>query len=206
MGAFIDITGAKFGRLEVLSRAENLGGLAAWLCRCECGSTVKVRSQDLRRGKSNSCGCLKIEQLNDRSRHHGMVGTRPYRIWKNMKTRCLNSRTKTYADYGGRGIRICDRWLNSFENFWADMGPSYSPELSIDRKEVDGNYCPENCRWADKKTQNRNTRANHFVDSPLGRMTLAELAEKSNINYSTLKRRVYRGVTNENLLLPSRSG
>lgn len=203
VGKFIDINGQRFGRLRVIERAPNdKNKLTMWHCLCDCGTAITTRSQDLRRGVSRSCGCLKVEELNARSHKHGMVGTRPYRIWKNMKTRCYNSRTKAYADYGGRGITVCERWKNSFENFWADMRPSYAPGLEIDRKDSKGNYCPENCRWVSKTVQNRNTRANHFVDSPLGRMTIAELSERSGLDYGTLKRRVYKGWQGSQLIGP----
>ena len=203
MGKFIDMTGQRFGRLVVICPAgSDANRLLLWRCQCDCGNTITTRGQDLRRGASKSCGCLKLDILVQRSQKHGMAGTRPYRIWKNMKTRCLNPNSPSYPDYGGRGIKICDRWKESFENFWADMRATYKDGLEIDRINHEGNYCPENCRWASDKDQNRNTRANHFVMSPLGYMTISELSERSGIPYGTLKNRIYRGFTGNQLLQP----
>jgi len=188
---FIDMTGQRFGRLSVICYAgKDNSGLTLWECTCDCGTKIITRGQDLRRGASKSCGCLKLEQFIERSRKHGMAETRPYRIWKNMKSCCLNPNVKSYADYGGRGITICDAWANSFEAFWNDMGPSCAAGLEIDRIDHDGSYCPENCRWVDKKTQNRNTRANHFIETEFGRITIAVYAEKTSIPYDRLKYRV----------------
>lgn len=201
VGKFIDLSGQRFGRLTVICRAgRDKNHLLLWKCRCDCGNTIITRGQDLRRRKSQSCGCLKIESLVNRSQKHGMTGKRPYRIWKNMKTRCLNPNSPSYPDYGGRGIKICKRWRENFENFWADMGSTYQDNLEIDRINHDGNYCPENCRWASDKIQNRNTRANHFVSSPLGYMTISELSEKTGIPYSTLKVRIYKGESGKQLI------
>ena len=193
MGKFIDLTGKKFGRLTVLSLAgKDKNNLLLWECICECGNPVITRGQDLRRGVSKSCGCLKLEQLDARSRKHGMAGTRPYRIWKGMKTRCLNPRVKSYADYGGRGITVCENWKESFDAFWRDMKTGYADNLEIDRIDHEGSYSPNNCRWVSKKEQNRNTRANHYVDTPFGRITIAEYAEKTGIPYDTLKQQILR--------------
>ena len=193
MGKFIDLSGQIFGRLTVIKWAgRDKNNLTLWMCKCACGNTIITRSQDLRRGASQSCGCLKLEQLDERSRKHSMAGTRPYRIWKSMKTRCLNPRVKSYSDYGGRGIQICDTWKHSFTAFWSDVKTGYADDLELDRIDHGGPYCPENCRWVDKKTQNRNTRANHFIDTPYGRITIAELSEKLGVSYDTLKRRVYK--------------
>lgn len=203
MGRFIDLTGKTFGRLTVIERAESdRNGLTQWRCRCSCGSVIVTRSQDLRRGASKSCGCRTREVTADRNLRHGMAGTRPYRIWKNMKTRCFNPRSKSYSNYGGRGITVCEKWANSFEAFWEDMGPTYKDGLELDRIDPNGNYEPGNCRWVDKKTQNRNTRANRVVDSPLGAMPLSELAELTGINYGTLKSRANRGLPFEKLIAP----
>lgn len=197
-----DLAGLRFGRLVAVRRVANKGTLSAWECWCDCGSVVVVRRQDLRRGKQKSCGCKAHDNLIERNTKHGATGTRPYRIWKAMKTRCYNPRVPTFKDYGARGITVCDRWIESFAAFWADMGSSYREGLTIDRIDNDKGYRPENCRWADQKTQNRNTRQNHVVDSPLGRMTMGELAELSGLSMDTIKRRVYAGWSSDRLLDP----
>lgn len=163
-----------------------------WECLCECGTKHVVCGTSLRNGAIKSCGCLHreaaaIQGVN--SRTHGMTGTRQYRVWTNMQSRCYNKNASSYRNYGARGIVVCDRWRSSFELFWEDMRLGYMPGLQIERKDVNGNYEPENCTWATPKEQARNTRQNILIDTPWGRMTIAEAADISGISQSTL---VYR--------------
>ena len=164
---FIDLTGQRFGRLVVVSRAESKGNMTRWNCVCDCGNETVVYSNNLRRGYTQSCGCYRhefeLERLSKKKTHgesHGKNKTRLYGIWSGMITRCFNEKSKRYEDYGGRGITVCDEWLNSFEAFrdWA-LSHGYSDELTIDRIDVNGNYCPENCKWATMAEQNKNKRA-----------------------------------------------
>jgi len=160
MGRFIDLTGQRFGRWLV----KNRGGLTKnghpkWECRCECGNIREVPGSDLRYGQSKSCGCWNKNGPRKAPSRHGMSYTPEYHIWALMLQRCRNSNWPGYRYYGGRGISVCERWLD-FENFYADIGPRPSPELSIDRINNNGNYEPNNCRWADAKTQNNNQRRN----------------------------------------------
>ncbi len=160
MSNLIDLTGQVFGRLTVIELAGmNKHRQSIWLCKCCCGVNKIIPSHDLRQGAINSCGCLHSERAKKRGTIHGMRNSSEYSSWRNMKNRCLNSNTDRYKDYGGRGISICESWLNSFENFFADMGPK-PKGYSIERINNDGNYCPENCIWADDKTQQRNRRNN----------------------------------------------
>ncbi len=151
------MAGRKFGLMSVIARApeNDRHGNVRWECQCECGRPIVVLGSSLRTGNTTSCGlCLRAE----RTRTHGLSETRVYKTWTAMKDRCSNPKNKAYANYGGRGIAVCDRWMNSFESFYADVGDRPSDQHSIDRINNDGNYEPSNCRWATKSQQQSNQR------------------------------------------------
>ena len=182
-----DETGNVYGKLTVLAYAPG-GKKASWKCRCECGSVVIVQGANLRSGNSRSCskacGC---------TRHgHSRVGrlTPEYHCWQAMRQRCCNADDKAYRNYGGRGIRVCERWKESFERFLADMGPRPSPNHSIDRIDNDGDYKPSNCRWAVKIAQDNNRRTNHFVTHDGKTKTVAQWAKCLGIGYGVLYHRL----------------
>lgn len=156
--------GTKFNRLTFIGLAHRNPKNRQWFwkCVCECGNEVISMGHNIRAGKTNSCGCLQKERASAAVKKHGMSQGRDttglYLIWKNMRQRCLNPKNKRYADYGGRGIKMCDRWVESFQNFVDDMSPRPSMNHSIDRTDNDGNYCKENCQWAIDITQSRNRR------------------------------------------------
>lgn len=153
-----NILGQKFGRLTVFSYAGlNKYGRACWSCRCDCGNEIIAIGKDLRRNCIKSCGCLQAESRH-KSTSHKMSHTPEHNAWLAMKQRCYNSNNPKYKNWGGRGIRMCQRWLDSFEAFFADMGFRPSPKHSLDRIDTNGNYEPSNCRWATEKEQNENRR------------------------------------------------
>ena len=155
----IDITGQQFGRLTALELVpERKHGGRCWLCKCSCGTLIIARADQLKSGDTRSCGCLYAERSKGLNRRHGQYQTAEYNAWAAMRQRCSNPKNKKYESYGGRGICVCDRWQNSFENFFADMGPRPSSRHSIDRIDNNSGYSPGNCRWTTPDIQAKNQR------------------------------------------------
>lgn len=202
MRKLIDLTGKKFTRLTVLSRAANNGKAIAWNCLCDCGSTKIAHGDNLKSGATKSCGCLQKELASRRSEvlltTHGLCGTPTYRTWKSMKQRCLNPKTPNYKNYGGRGIGICKRWLK-FENFLADMGERPAGK-TIDRIDNDKNYCKENCKWATFKEQALNRRSSVRLAFKGKTLCITEWAEKLKVKPYILYNRLRRGWSIERTL------
>lgn len=170
MARFEDLTGRKFNRLQVIKQADYklFGGRkrVAWSCLCDCGNTCAVIAHLLKSGRTKSCGCLKAEKIRERCIKHNESNGRLYSVWIDMKKRCYNPKYKQYKDYGGRGIKVCDEWLHDFSAFKEfALANGYDStakfgECTIDRINVNENYCPQNCRFVDMKTQNNNKRSN----------------------------------------------
>lgn len=191
MGKMVDVTGQKFGRLLVLERTENnKNNNSQWLCKCDCGNTVIVTGASLRSGNTKSCGCTRKEKLSNLRMTHGKSETRLYSEWASMIGRCRCKGATRYNNYGGRGITVCQEWME-FELFydWA-IANGYADDLTLDRKDTNGNYCPENCRWITSKKQANNRRNNHFITYNGETHTIAEWAEITGINQSTLRSRI----------------
>ncbi len=191
-----DEVGRKYGRLTVVSRAPNDGGHnRRWLCRCDCGTTSTVREGRLRNGQTKSCGCLIPELNRKKLLIHGERNprTKEYIAWLGMKSRCYYPQGKYYKNYGGRGITVCGRWLDSYLDFLADVGRAPSPAHTLDRKDNNGNYEPSNVRWATRAQQSNNTRRNHLIRIGDKRLILQEWANESGIDRRVISRRLKRG-------------
>ena len=186
---FRDLTGKVFTRLTVLEyvgRGPNWN--AQWACRCVCGNEIIALGTTLTGGRKKSCGCLPRELSSARQKTHGQGGSPTYNSWHDMMRRCYVSHNKTFPNYGGRGISVCERW-HMFENFLEDMGERPS-DKTLERTDNDGDYCPENCVWADKITQMNNTRANRLITFNGKTQSLAMWARELHLNYGALKARI----------------
>lgn len=195
MSQFLDLTGQRFNRLVVLS-PDKRGRRTYWLCRCDCGNHCLKETHGLRRAdRKPSCGCEQRLMSSRRNSTHGMSKTRVYRSWSAMIERCTNPASTPFAGYGGRGIMICPQWRESFECFLKDMGLPPTNRHTIDRIDTNGNYEPDNCRWATPVEQARNTRKNVKYELNGGSFTIRELSEKFNIPEVTIRYRFNKGMS-----------
>lgn len=187
-GPKVDLAGKRFGRLIAVAWA----GTGRWMCMCDCGSEIAVATNSLTHGNTRSCGCLASDQLRDRNTKHGFCGTRIYGIWNRMRQRCSDSNATDYERYGGRGIRVCAEW-NDFRIFyeWA-MANGYRDDLTIDRTDNDGNYNPDNCRWATRRQQANNKRNSRRITFHGKTKTLAGWSRALAIDHSLLRYRLAR--------------
>lgn len=193
----LDIAGKRFGRLVAVEFVELSGSNRLWKCVCDCGKDHIVAATYLNRGLTKSCGCLRIDAaINTIKTHkttHGMTGTKTYYVWKAIQQRCNNSKRDSYSRYGGRGIKVCERWSESFENFLEDMGICPSG-MSIEREDFDGNYEPSNCRWATSKEQANNRSTNRNITHDGRTQTMAQWAEEIGISSGAIYLRLKRGL------------
>lgn len=191
----IDLTGLRFGRWLVLAKVPIIWGSRSglppmWECLCDCGARKAVDGAALRKSKSRSCGCLKL----DMQTTHGLYKRPEYKIWMAMKTRCGNPHYAQYKDYGGRGIVVCKEWVNSFDTFLKDMGRRPSSQHQIDRIDNNGNYCKENCRWATRREQvlNKSNRRTAIFNG--ARILISDLAARFSVNAQSLHEKLSTGI------------
>lgn len=212
MPAKIDVTGQRFGRLKVLSDADKAPTRRRRvLCVCDCGKEKIVDPRMLRRGHTTSCGCAQREAVSKAAsaskRYEVPVNKMPeYSTWLGMKKRCFNRNEPKYPIYGGRGISVCDRWLNDFGAFLFDMGKKPSLNHSIDRIDVNGNYYPENCRWATAKEQSLNKRNHILVEYDGKQLPLSEACRQAGVNYRSAVYRHKNGHNWQQIALPEPPG
>lgn len=186
-----DLSGKRFGNLTAQTRIGGPRNL--WDCICDCGQSKKARAHSLKIGGTTHCGCKLLENMSACRIQHGMINTRQYTCWQNMKHRCTNPKSKQWHNYGGRGIKICDRWLESFENFWEDMKDGYAPNLTIERKDNDGNYTKKNCIWITKREQHQNKRTNHLLTVDGRTQNVRQWAIEKGITPETIHARLRLG-------------
>jgi hypothetical protein len=193
---FQDLNGQTFGRLTVIEYAGRNKGSSLWLCKCACGElTQPISASDLKKGHTQSCGCFRVERTSAKNTTHGLAHTEEYRIWQCMKARCGNPKNADYPDYGGRGIKVCTRWKNSFSKFLCDMGKRPSSKYSIDRfPDCNGDYDPENCRWATGSEQARNRRNKLLITCEGQTKNIDDWSDISGIKYITIYQRIKRGI------------
>lgn len=202
----MDLTGEKFGKLivEAMHPEKTKHGNTRWICRCDCGNPKKlvVAAGNLRHGSVTSCGCIVIAALVARSKKHGMLGTPEYEAWNSIKKRCYNPKHFAYANYGGRGITMCDEWKNDFMVFYRDMGPRPSSNHSIDREKNELGYSKSNCRWATLEEQNNNRRNNVYITYEDRTQTLAMWCKELGLNRHLVGARIRKGWLFEEAIRP----
>lgn len=203
----LELTGCVFGRLTVIEYAGNSrAGQSLWRCRCDCGKETVVLGRNLKGGVTSSCGCLLREQssarITARNLTHGQTGTRLYKVRGEMRRRCENEHAQNYPLYGGRGVKVCERWLK-FEAFFEDMREGYARGLTLDRIDVNGGYCKENCRWVTAEEQAQNRRNTILIAG----VSLRKYCRDNGISYDMAYQRTRRGWTAEDAVsLPRMPG
>lgn len=192
----IDMLGQRSGKLKVIKYNSSRNGQAYWLCKCDCGNEIVVRGSHLRTGNVKSCGCLRSDE-NKRRATHNKSRSRLYNIYYGMRKRCYTNTHKFYSDYGGRGIIICDEWLNKHHGFqsfceWA-LNNGYDDTLTLERLNVDGNYCPENCTWVSRKRQANNRRNSLHISFNGKTLTPSEWETECGIPAQIIRKRYRNG-------------
>ena len=198
----IDLIGRSFGRWTILALGSLIGTRRKFLCRCECGTVKEVAAQDLRNGRSVSCGCYSREAVAKRATIHGMSHHPMYKVWVDMKRRCYNSNDPEFVNYGERGIIVCPEWIQSFPAFYNDMGERPFHGATLDRINNDGNYEPGNCRWVTNKENNRNKRKHRMITYNGNTLCSAEWAEIGGVEPRLFRARLNKGWSMERAMEP----
>ena len=198
--------GLTFGQLTVIARVEDSAThRARYKTRCSCGATSIVQGAALRAGATLRCRVCAYKVRGAKKRTHGMSKHPARAVWNTMRQRCSNSQNDCYPYYGGRGIRVDPRW-EDFAAFWQDMGPTYRAGLTLDRRDNDGPYTKNNCRWVSRTTQMRNTRRNRLIETPVGSLLLCEAVTVSDLHRATIVSRIKRNWPASRLFEPARVG
>ena len=202
------MSGKRYGSLMAIKsvgrtkRSHNI----IWQFKCDCGTVCSIDGYSVRSGKTISCKKCSSERIRLASVKHGMTNSYEFSTWTDIKTRCYNKNSTSFANYGGRGIKVCDKWLESFEDFLSDMGVRPSRNHSIDRIDVDGDYTPNNCRWATAKEQANNKRSNHMITINRETKTLQEWANLYRLSPTAILLRERKGLEGKALIAPSSRG
>lgn len=197
----LDLAHQRFGLLTALRPTdERVQSSVVWECSCECGGSRKVATPYLTSGAVTNCGCLRGEAFVTHGDTRKHQWSSEYGIWSGMVSRCHNPKHRRFSDYGGRGIKVCERWRSSYENFLADMGRKPSPKHTIDRRDNDGNYEPGNCRWATRVEQGRNRSNNHMLTWRGETLCIAEWAERTGLPPRRIASRISRGWSTDRAL------
>lgn len=198
-----DLLGHQFGRLTVIEKSatKSKEGRAIWVCSCSCGNTVLVDTKSLTTQSTKSCGCYSKEVHKQIFTKHGESRSKLYFVWGDMKSRCADKKALPYKDYGGRGIFVCEEWMRSYESFrdWA-LNNGYRQGLTLDRKDVDKGYCPENCRWVTMQVQCNNKRNNRFITYKNETHTISEWSKITGIGKEVIRYRLNAGWNVESIL------
>ncbi|WP_194726648.1 hypothetical protein [Noviherbaspirillum malthae] len=203
MAVLKNLIGQRFGRLVVVSRAPNeLRKNAKWNCLCDCGSTTVVAVSSLISGRTQSCKCKRVDFAKKAFTDHGKSESLEFDVWQGMKQRCYNPNNSRYAICGGLGIRVCERWLESFPNFLADMGERPSPDHRFGRIDINKDYSPENCRWVTSKEHAFNRRSTVIVEMNGESHPITEWIRRLGLNTSTVYKRLGRGLSLVEALQP----